>query len=207
MVKEQGNNVANSGKGRIAPVILGVIDIALIIVLVICLLPSQKVSEKLEINANKEFVENSDSYGKSHSREYTSTMTIDYKDNTNRVLSNEQHNPQEQPQSQENMSDASEDSMYSGFVFPDSNIMLLTDIQISQRIINPSTCRRAINEIYARHGFAFTKQENIDYFNTYDWYKNMKKETNMDIVSSEFSSVEKANVEKLQAYEDSNGWS
>ena len=49
-------------------------------------------------------------------------------------------------------------------------------------------------------------KENTDYFNQYDWYRNMPKETDMSIVASEFSSVEKKNVEALQAYEDSKDW-
>ena len=85
--------------------------------------------------------------------------------------------------------------------------MALTDSRIQETVTNASLCRRAINEIYARHGYAFTKQENTDFFNQYDWYKNMQKESDMSVVAGRFSSVEKANVEKLQAYEDSKGWS
>ncbi len=81
--------------------------------------------------------------------------------------------------------------------------MALTDSRIRETVKDYATCRRAINEIYARHGYAFTKQENIDYFNTYEWYKTMEKESDMTKVSRQFNSIEKSNVEKLQAYEDS----
>ena len=56
------------------------------------------------------------------------------------------------------------------------------------------------------YGYQFSKQENTDYFNQYDWYRNMPKETDMNVVAAEFSSVEKKNVEALQAYEDSKNW-
>ncbi len=95
---------------------------------------------------------------------------------------------------------------YAGFVFPDSNTVLLTSSRISSTLTDPDTCRRSINEIYARHGYLFQKQENLDYFNTYSWYKNMTKISDMTTVARQFNSVEKANVEALQAYETSKGW-
>ena len=61
-------------------------------------------------------------------------------------------------------------------------------------------------EIYARHGYEFTMQENIDFFNQYDWYKNMDKESDMEKVSAQFSKTEKSNVDKLLEFEDANGW-
>ena len=99
-----------------------------------------------------------------------------------------------------------EDGMYSGFVFPDSDKVLLTDDRISETVTDADTCRRAINEIYARHGYEFTMQENIDFFNQYDWYKNMDKESDMEKVSAQFSKTEKSNVDKLLEFEDANGW-
>ena len=96
--------------------------------------------------------------------------------------------------------------MYSGFVFPDSDKVLLTDDRIKETVTDADTCRRAINEIYARHGYEFTMQENIDFFNQYDWYKNMDKESDMEKVSAQFSKTEKANVDKLLEFEDENGW-
>lgn len=96
--------------------------------------------------------------------------------------------------------------LYTGFVFPDSDTELITQDMMRETLTEAGLCRRAINEIYARHGYQFTKQENIDYFNQYDWYRNMTKETNMSVVSSRFSTIEKKNVESLQAYENSKGW-
>ena len=84
---------------------------------------------------------------------------------------------------------------------------MITKTRMKETLTNKSLCRRAINELYARHGYQFTKQENTDYFNQYDWYRNMIKESDMSVVASEFSSTEKKNVEALQAYEDSKGWS
>ena len=96
---------------------------------------------------------------------------------------------------------------YDGFVFPDSDTTVITKTRMKETLTSKSLCRRAINELYARHGYQFTKQENTDYFNQYDWYRNMIKEPDMSVIASEFSSTEKKNVEALQAYEDSKGWS
>ncbi|MDO4616722.1 MAG: YARHG domain-containing protein [Lachnospiraceae bacterium] len=95
---------------------------------------------------------------------------------------------------------------YAGFVFPDSNTVLITTARMRSTLTDAATCRRAINELYARRGYLFTKQENRDYFNTYSWYKNMAKESDMTVVARRFSNIEKQNVENLQAFENSMGW-
>ena len=56
-----------------------------------------------------------------------------------------------------------------------------------------------INEIYARHGREFYKQENIDYFNAQDWYEPVSGKSDEEIVS-EFNAFEKENVELLSEY-------
>ena len=56
-----------------------------------------------------------------------------------------------------------------------------------------------INELYARHGREFKKQENIDYFSAQDWYQPVSGKTDEAIVS-EFNEFEKANVELLCEY-------
>lgn len=99
-----------------------------------------------------------------------------------------------------------QDGEYSGFVFPDSHEVALTDARIEETIKDQETCQRAINELYARRGYEFTKEENMEFFNQYDWYKKLKKETDMDKVRETFSKIELENAEKLQAYAESKGW-
>lgn len=95
---------------------------------------------------------------------------------------------------------------YAGFVFPDSNTVLLTSSRISSTVKDAQTCRRAINEIYARHGYQFSLQDNIDFFNQYSWYQSMTKESDMDKVSAQFNATETKNVDLLQQYENQNNW-
>ena len=56
-----------------------------------------------------------------------------------------------------------------------------------------------INEIYARHGREFHKQENIDYFSAQEWYEPVSGKSDEEIVS-EFNAFEKENVELLCEY-------
>ncbi|WP_461812253.1 YARHG domain-containing protein [Faecalimonas sp.] len=92
-------------------------------------------------------------------------------------------------------------------VFPESDKNLLTDEQINEKVKDQETIKLAINEIYARHGYQFTTEEENNHFNQFDWYKNMTKQADMNKVSAEFSETEKSNLEKLQAYSKSKGWS
>ena len=79
--------------------------------------------------------------------------------------------------------------------------------KVNEKVKDKQTLRLAINEIYARHGYQFTAEEYTNHFNQFDWYKNMPKEADMNKVSAGFSEIEKKNVEKLQAYSNTKGWS
>lgn len=198
MDKEKGKH-KSSGTAGIVAVVFGIIDIVLIAILIFSFVVKPIKGESLKENIPVDFIENAENYGQSNgTKEYTSTASVDYtSDMTAAVI------PTTVPDKE---NEGNEEGLYAGFVFPDSNTVVLTDSQIQKKVTDQTTSRRAINEIYARHGYAFTKQENIDYFNKYDWYKNMPKESDMNKVSSQFSTIEKGNVEKLQAYENSMGW-
>lgn len=193
----------SSGTAKVVAVVFGIIDIVLIVMLMFSFLMKPIKGESLKENIPVDFTENANNYWQSNSvKEYRSTASVDYTSDIAPTAI-----PTTAPDTtsaQENV--GNEDGLYVGFVFPDSNTIVLTDSQIQKKVTDQKTSRRAINEIYARHGYAFTKQENIDYFNKYDWYKNMPKESDMNKVSSQFSTIEKGNVEKLQAYENSMGW-
>ena len=57
--------------------------------------------------------------------------------------------------------------------------------------------QRAINEIYARHGYKFKSDDILKHFQQYSWYK--PDETDMNKVSGRLNSTEKANVELMSA--------
>lgn len=182
-----------NGKGSIiAAVLLGILDILLLAALVCSVVIKTEKNEELSDNLAA-FEENAEDYYQGVSEmEYASDVTISYR-NTGAV-------------SPEGTGEGQDEGIYAGFVFPNSNVEVLTDEQIAEKVTDGEVCRMAINEIYARHGFLFTKQENVDYFSTYEWYAEMEKESDMNAVSSVFTDIERSNVEKLQAYENSQGW-
>lgn len=172
----------------VASVILGVVCVLALAGLVLAMVIKPGVGESVDPEIQAGFEDNIETYYDIDSTvEYSSTATVIYGGSTTNTID-------------------TSDGLYTGFVFPNSDTELITQAMMNETLTNASLCRRAVNEIYARHGYQFTKQENIDYFNQYDWYKNMTKETNMSVVSSRFSAVEKKNVETLQAYENSKGW-
>lgn len=199
-MKIEDKNTKASGKSIAVVIILGMIDVLAAALLIFALVFHPEEGEAVKTDLPKEFESNADTYyDYGREKKYTSAATVSFQ-------SEQGATQKEDPVKQEELAGTGTEK-YSRFVFPDSDTELLTDAQIQNKVLDDATCRRAINEIYARHGYEFTKQENIDYFNTYDWYKNMTKEPDMTVVSSRFSAVEKSNVEKLQAYEDSKGWS
>lgn len=61
------------------------------------------------------------------------------------------------------------------------------------------------NEIYARHGYAFTTERWKNYFSAKSWYVRDESCTE-STVTSRLNSIEKANVNTIVAYEESMGW-
>lgn len=65
----------------------------------------------------------------------------------------------------------------------------------------------ARNEIYARHGWIFKRQDLINYFSQKSWYSPRGSQKNRDrinnAIDNELSGVEKKNIEIIQAYEKS----
>lgn len=92
----------------------------------------------------------------------------------------------------------SEENMVSAaYMMPDSAERYLEASDIED--YSHDEIQLIINEIYARHGREFHKQENIDYFSAQDWYHPVSGKTDEEIVS-EFNEFEKANVELLCKY-------
>lgn len=178
-------------------VLFGILDVLLIIALALTFFLKEGAASDMKPDISKDFKINAENYGKSDSKEeYASNVTIVY--NGSGIVEEESAKKSESEKGQEESSE---------FVFPNSDKELLTDVQIAEKVKDKSTLRYAINEIYARHGYQFSTEEYSNYFGQFDWYKNLPKEADMNVISAGFSATEKANVEKLQAYSSANGWS
>lgn len=87
----------------------------------------------------------------------------------------------------------------SGLVFPNSSVEYLTNNDLaflqnyeleSKKII----IQMAINELYARHGFLFGKDDVREYYSRYSWYCGTKS---MEAARQEFNDIEKWNADFL----------
>lgn len=83
-----------------------------------------------------------------------------------------------------------------GEIFPDSSSRQLTDSDLAA--LSPDQIQTAVNEIYARHGYAFQTPEVRAYFEGFDWYS--PDNPDMSAVASQFSDVEQANIALLSSY-------
>lgn len=59
------------------------------------------------------------------------------------------------------------------------------------------------NEIYARHGLIFRREEFAKYFSKKPWYK--PKSRDLAEISKSMSTIEKANAKRIRDYQESNG--
>lgn len=194
------DNGKKSSPGWLIGVIAaGAADLILLVLLIIFMVLPEGGGGDVKADVPEDFTANADTYfDTEYESEYTPGVSVKFSGGKVQASSDDSDS------TDETVDD--EGGKYSGFVFPDSDKVLLTDDEISDTVKDADTCRRAINEIYARHGYEFTMQENVDFFNKYDWYKDMDKESDMEKVSAGFSKTEKANVDKLLEYEDAHNW-
>ncbi|MBX3531513.1 MAG: YARHG domain-containing protein [Rhizobiaceae bacterium] len=80
----------------------------------------------------------------------------------------------------------------SDFIFPDSDRRLLTADEVSP--LNAADLRIARNEIYARRGRKFVRQDLQEHFGKFDWYKPQFGEV-------ELTFIEQKNVDLIRKYE------
>lgn len=102
------------------------------------------------------------------------------------------------------MQDAYVPSEYkiNGFIFYDSDKRYLTESELDQ--LTEAEVRIALNEIYARRGYKFTKgADMIQHFNNCSWYHGTEED--MQKVAAEFNEYEKKNVDLLVNYECKHG--
>ena len=193
---KNGQTRKKTGFGlKLTAILLGVVDVLLIGTLAFCFFMKPDQGEAMEAQLPEDFSENAETYWDlDETMEISSEASVNYEADL------------PEPQAPTTDPAAGDSSLYEGFLFPDSNTVELTDEMLREKITDQAACQRAINEIYARHGYLFTKQENLDYFNTYAWYADMEKIEDMETVNGLFSEIEQTNVEKLQAFQDAEGW-
>lgn len=86
-----------------------------------------------------------------------------------------------------------------GIIFPDSSEELIPEEDIEA--LSDEDLRLAINEIYAREGYTFTKDDMIAYYSQFDWYEPIISAD--DFTMDDFNDIERQNVEALQKERDS----
>jgi len=94
-------------------------------------------------------------------------------------------------------------SITSDYVFPDSSSSYLSDSQV--RSLSQAQAKIARNEIYARHHRLFKDDDLQAYFNSKSWYSGSISADSFS--ESVFSDTERENINKIKAYESSQGWS
>ena len=176
--------------------ILGIVDVLLVVAICFTLFFSKNSISSVRSSKDSSFEANASEYSYDEdSEEYSSGTSISYDGST---VSGQTGETQK-------VDNTSVDS--NGFIFPDSSTSLITQEQMSAKLKEKSDLRLAINEIYARHGYQFSNEQYQNYYQQFDWYNKLSKESDMDKISASFSDVEKKNVDALQAYSKAQGWS
>jgi hypothetical protein len=87
-----------------------------------------------------------------------------------------------------------EPSANDSYILPDSHTKKLDEAAVKS--LKPELLPFARNEIYARRGYVFTKDEYKNYFATKSWYK-----PNPNFREGDLSDIEKYNVDLIKSYE------
>jgi hypothetical protein len=87
-----------------------------------------------------------------------------------------------------------EPSANDSYILPDSQAKKLDEAAVKS--LKPELLPFARNEIYARKGYVFTKDEYKNYFATKSWYK-----PNPNFKEGDLSDIEKYNVDLIKGYE------
>jgi hypothetical protein len=92
-----------------------------------------------------------------------------------------------------------------GFVFPNSDTQRIDDAEIPK--LSDEDLRKAINEIWARHGYIFRKKEILDYYRQYEWYKETVPADEWDKNGQNhyLNDVEKDNINRLVKEREKRG--
>ena len=180
---------AKSSPGLIAAVIAaGAADVILLVLLVLFLVLPEAGGGSVEADVPEDFTANSDTYyDTEYESEYTSDASVSFSEGS----------VQEGGASDTDSGDPEDGGQYSGFVFPDSDTTLLTDEQISETVTDAATCRRAVNEIYARHHRKFVLEDVQAYFDSKSWYQGTVEAEEFDV--RVMNQYESANINLMVA--------
>ncbi len=101
---------------------------------------------------------------------------------------------------------ASTSNVDDGDLFPDIATTALSDAQLDT-VSDPSTCRQAINELYAREGYIFNDSSIQAYFESKSWYSGVTND--MSAIQTKIYSNGNANynLDALVNIKNANGWS
>lgn len=200
MGKKRGEKTNAGSSSKLGLLVgLGIVDVLCMALLVFSLLAGTTGSSEVQAETLGEFETNVEVYGNYDSEEtYAAAAAVNYVSSTAPETT--------AAPTTAAPTTADPNNLYAGFLFPNSNTVLLTEADIAANANSQELCQRAINEIYARYGYQFTKQENLDFFNQYAWYVGMTKTSDMDAITRSFNDIEKANVQLLQNYEKSHNW-
>ena len=86
-----------------------------------------------------------------------------------------------------------------GIIFPTSSTKVISKKKIAA--LSDSKLRKAINEIYARHGYKFNNKDLLEYYSKYDWYE--PTESDQQAVKDSFNSTEQTNISRMEKERDS----
>jgi len=89
-----------------------------------------------------------------------------------------------------------------GYILPNSEYELLTKADLQG--LTADECKKARNEIYARHGRKFTDETLQAYFNSKDWYHGTIEPG--DFKEDNLTEIEKANRDLIVEYEKENNY-
>ncbi|MBO4688330.1 MAG: YARHG domain-containing protein [Clostridiales bacterium] len=84
-----------------------------------------------------------------------------------------------------------------GFVFPNSDKEEISEDRI--KALSDEGLRRAINEIWARHGYIFRNQDILDYYRQFEWYEEKIPADEWDKNGQDYylNDIEKKNIKKM----------
>ena len=83
-----------------------------------------------------------------------------------------------------------------GILFPDSSTRMLTDAEVQG--LTSEQVQQAINDISARNGYLFKKDNIRIFFEQYSWYNGTISD--MNTIDNAFNNVEKENIKLLTKY-------
>ena len=83
------------------------------------------------------------------------------------------------------------------YIIPDSDRRELTEAELWN--YRYDTLLYAFNEIYARHGYRFRRNDLLQYFSQFSWYRPTT--TDQTIAYNEMSDIERYNIDFIKKHE------